>query len=111
MGFPTKRCRLVYRYCTYCELEIGQATYEDGDEGIYIREKKMIFRRRSKYKTFTSGDSCCCLGSSRDGAKSFDVTDILQKIVDDGTGDSLVISAKKFKPLDLFGDLFRRVSS
>ena len=107
MGFPTKRCRLVYRYCTYCQLEIGQATYEDGDEGIYIPVKKNdIAPGEASIKRLRLVIRAAAWGHPRDGAKSFDVTDILQKIVDDGTGDSLEISAKKFKPLDVFGDPF-----
>ena len=40
MAFPTKRCMLVYRYCTYCALETTVADYTtESDEGVYIQAK------------------------------------------------------------------------
>eukprot|EP00943_MAST-04B_sp_MAST-4B-sp1_P003621 g3621.t1 len=105
MGFPTKRCKMVYRYCTYCQLDIGELTYDDSDEGIYMDAKPgdstsaggLIKRLRLVIRA-------AAWGHPRDGAKSVDVTDILQKMVDDGTGDSLIINSKTFKPLDVLGD-------
>ena len=109
MGFPTKRVKLVYRYCTYCQLDIGELTYNDSDEGIYCEAKEddpnsaggLIKRLRLVIRA-------AAWGHPRDGAKSIDVTDKVQKMVDEGTGDSLIINAKKFKPLKTFGDPYEK---
>ena len=79
MGFPTKRVKLVYRYCTYCQLDIGELTYNDSDEGIYCEAKEddpnsaggLIKRLRLVIRA-------AAWGHPRDGAKSIDVTDKIQ---------------------------------
>ena len=101
---------LVYRYCTYCALETTVADYTtESDEGVYIQAKAddpnsgggRIKRKRLVIRA-------AAWGHPRDGSKSFDVTDVLQRMVDEGTGDSLVLSAKKIDPLELFGDPYSK---
>ena len=106
MAFPTKRCMLVYRYCTYCALEVSELDNSNvSDEGIFIKgsEKEegsgggRIQRKRLVVRA-------AAWGHPRDGSKSFDVTDVVQKMIDDGTGDRLFLDAKTMRPSDLFGD-------
>eukprot|EP00505_MAST-04D_sp_SCG-Rhode-Island_P003871 Stramenopile-MAST_4_protein_3871 len=106
MAFPTKRCMLVYRYCTYCALEVSELNNSNvSDEGIFVKgsEKEegsgggRIQRKRLVVRA-------AAWGHPRDGSKSFDVTDVVQKMIDDGTGDRLFLDAKTMRPSDLFGD-------